>query len=189
MEEKYLHFNTKSGVYDEIRPGYPWEIYELISKYKVFDTNSNILEIGAGNGVASQEIYNKWGSKLTLIEPGIDLCRILQNKFKNNFDVKIINTTFEEYQNNNLFDAIFSATAFHWVNDSIKYRKSNELLKNDGFLIIYWNNYIVDKIEMMDKIQNVYGKHGNGVNDNKNIYEKQMEKIENRRKEVEESGY
>jgi hypothetical protein len=55
MEEKALYFNNNYQIYGNARSGYPNEIYEIISDYKYFDTDSNILEIGAGNGAASRK--------------------------------------------------------------------------------------------------------------------------------------
>jgi SAM-dependent methyltransferase len=189
MEEMALHFNNNAQIYDTVRPGYPNEIYEIISNYKHFNTDSNILEIGAGSGIASQEIYNKWQSNLVLIEPGNNLCELLDNKFKNNGNIKIENTTFEKYQNKILFDAIFSATAFHWIDVSMKYKKSYEVLHNDGLLILYWNNYGIEINSMENEIQKIYFKNRNGISDGKSVYERQMEKIESRKMEVEESEY
>jgi hypothetical protein len=189
VEETSFHFNNNSQVYNEIRPGYPNEIYEIISEYRAFDKNSNILEIGAGNGIASQEIYNKWQSKLTLIEPGNNLCKILYGKFNDNKNIEIVNTLFEKYQNKILYDGIISATAFHWLELETKYKKSHELLKDDGLLILYWNNYSIESNEMNNDIQKIYTKNGSQMAGGKSIYEKQMEKIDNRKKEIEESKY
>jgi SAM-dependent methyltransferase len=189
IEEKAIHFDKNYKLYDNIRPGYPNEIYEIISKYIPLDKNSNILEIGAGNGVASYEINNKWQPNLTLLEPGVNFCELLQLKFKNSNNVKIINSTFERYENNELFDAIFSATAFHWLDLSIKYKKSYEILKNDGLLILFWNNYNFENTGIEDRIQNLYEKYGKGFNDKKTNYERQMEKIEARKKEIDDSNY
>jgi SAM-dependent methyltransferase len=189
MEAKALHFDNNSRIYDNARPGYPEEIYTTVSKYKTLNENSAILEIGAGNGAASEEIYSKWQSKLVLIEPGNNLCKILSGKFKGNKNITIENVTFEEYQNTILFDAIFSATAFHWLNTEIKYKKSFRLLKDDGLLILYWNNFGIENNKLAEKIQNIYVKYGNGINGGKNLYERQTEKIEGRRNEIEESGY
>jgi SAM-dependent methyltransferase len=188
MEGKALHFDVNSEIYDGVRPGYPQEIYNLISKFKKFDSNSMILEIGAGNGIASQEIYNNWQSKMVLIEPGENLCKLLHNRFKNNKDIKVENIFFEVYENENLFDAIISATAFHWLDLSIKYKKSYDLLKNDGLLILYWNNYGIKGNEIGEEIQKVYSKYGSGTNNGKSAYERQMEKIECRKNEIEESN-
>ena len=188
MEEKSLHFDNNSQIYDSVRPGYPQEIYETISNYIKLDTNSNILEIGAGNGIASQEINNKWLSKMVLIEPGENLCKLLNNKFKNNKNISVENTTFEKYQNEYKFDAIFSATAFHWLDLTKKYIKSYDMLKDDGLLIVFWNNYGIENKEMENEIQKVYTKYGKGIKDEKSTYEKQIEKIESRKMEIEESN-
>jgi SAM-dependent methyltransferase len=189
MDENALHFDTHSKIYNDVRPGYPNEIYETISKYKLFNKNTNILEVGSGNGIASQEIYNKWQPKLALIEPGDNLCNILKDRFDKNNDIKICNTSFEEYTNEIVFDAIFSATAFHWCSIKTKYKKAHKLLKDDGLLILYWNNYGIEDEKISEEIQSVYAKHGKGINDGKSAYEIQMEKIRNRKMEIEESGY
>jgi SAM-dependent methyltransferase len=187
MEERALHFNNNSQIYNEVRPGYPDEIYEIVSSCKKFDINSTILEIGSGQGIASREIFDKWHCKLTLLEPGNNLCALLHNKFENNKSIEIENTAFENYQNKILYDAIFSATAFHWLDASIKYKKTHEILKNDGILVLYWNNYGVEDKMTGSEITNLYKKYGTITNDGKSSYERTMEKIENRRKEVEES--
>jgi SAM-dependent methyltransferase len=186
MEEKALHFDSHSQIYDSVRPGYPQEIYEIISNYKKLDTNSNILEIGAGNGIASQEIYKKWKSKMVLIEPGENLCELLYDRFKNDKNIAVENTTFEKYQTEYKFDAIFSATAFHWLDLSMKYKKSYDLLNDDGLLILFWNNYGIENNEMENEIQKIYTKYGKGIKDGKSSYEKQIEKIESRKIEIEE---
>jgi SAM-dependent methyltransferase len=189
MEENALHFDTHSEIYNDVRPGYPNEVYEIISKYKSFGKNTDILEIGSGNGIASQEIYTKWQPKMTLIEPGDNLYNLLKSKFSKSKGTKIYNTSFEEYNNETLFDAIFSATAFHWCDIRIKYKKAYNLLKEDGLLILYWNNYGIEDERVSGEIQNIYIKYGKGIKDGKSAYEMQMEKIENRKKEIEESGY
>ena len=189
MEKNALHFNNNFETYDNVRPGYPKEVYETISKHIKLNKYSNILEIGAGNGIASQEIYNRWSPKLTLLEPGSNLVELLYQKFKSNKDIVIENTTFEEYRSEMFFDVIFSATAFHWLDIETKYKKAHDVLKKGGLLILYWNNYGIENNEMENKIQKIYTKYGNGISDGKTAYERQMEKIEKRRMEIEDSKY
>jgi SAM-dependent methyltransferase len=184
MKKDALHFDSNHLSYNNIRPGYPEEIYQTISEYKAFDEDSNILEIGAGNGIASQEIYERWKPTLTLIEPGNNFCELLRKQFNGIDEIKIIHTTFEEFENQIPFDAIFSATAFHWCDPSTKYKKAYELLKDNGLLILYWNYYGIENAEMENEIQKIYIKYGMGINDGKTGYEKQMEIIENRRNEI-----
>jgi hypothetical protein len=63
------------------------------------------------------------------------------------------------------------------------------LLKDDGLLILYWNNYGIEDERTSEEIQNIYAKHGKGIKNGKSAYEIQMEKIGNRKTEIEESGY
>ena len=189
MEENALHFNNCPALYDDARPGYPPEIYAVVAKYAHFDANSRILEIGAGNGIASREIYRAWQPKMVLLEPGEALLELLRGRFKDDNDITIVNKTFEEYECDLPFDAIISATAFHWLDLSTKYKKSCRLLKDNGLLILYWNNYGIEAEEIAEEIQKVYRKHGLGIPDGKSAHERQMEKIESRKKEIEESGF
>ena len=188
MVENALHFDENSEIYNNVRPGYPQEIYETISKHIILNKNSRILEIGAGNGIASQEIYNNWQSNMVLLEPGGKLYELLYRRFKNNKDIEVRNEYFEQYESTYLFDGIISATAFHWLDPSVKYKKSYNFLKDNGLLIIYWNNYGIENREIEKNIQKVYNKYGNGINDGKSTYERQMEKIESRKTEILDSN-
>ena len=188
MIEKALHFDDNSEIYDNVRPGYPQEIYKTISKHIMLDKNSRILEIGAGNGIASQEIYSNWQSKMVLLEPGGNLCELLYSRFKNTKDIEVKNGYFEQYESAYLFDVIISATAFHWLDLSVKYKKSYSFLKDNGLLILYWNNYGIENKEMEENIQEVYNKYGNRTSDGKSSYERQMEKIETRKNEILDSN-
>jgi SAM-dependent methyltransferase len=184
MKKEAFHFDNNHHTYNNIRPGYPEEIYQTISEHTLFDEDSNILEIGAGNGIASQEIYDRWKTKLTLIEPGNNFCELLHKQFNGIDKIKIVNATFEQYESEIPFDAIFSTTAFHWCDPSMKYKKAHELLKDDGLLILYWNYYGIENVEMENEIQKVYIKYGMGMNDGKTGYERQMETLENLRNEI-----
>ena len=161
MERKENAFNENADNYNAARPGYPKQLYETIDRHKHFDENSYVLEIGAGTGIASFEIYKKWNPGLVLIEPGNKLCEILRGKFMDK-RIEIVNTTFENYGNNKLFDGIFSATSFHWLDRSTKYAKCFNLLKPDGLLSVYWNRYAVADNGIGDEIQRVYQKYDGG---------------------------
>src|SRR5699024_6445424 len=106
-------------------------------------------EIGAGNGIATQKIHAFWPSKLSLIEPGLELCEILEERFKENPNIRIIQDYFENVVlEKNSFDAIFCATAFHWLDKKKKYRRCHDLLVSGGLLVLFWNNSIIDNPEI-----------------------------------------
>jgi len=141
---KISSFDSIANIYDKVRPGYPQQLYLDISQAKVFNKNMTILEIGSGTGKATIEILNYFNAKVIALEPSRECYEIIKNKTINYSDLKIENTTFEKYDNKNiLFDGVFSATSFHWTDAYVKYINAYNLLKNDGLLVLYWNNYLV----------------------------------------------
>ena len=153
-------FNKVASVYNEVRPGYPPEVYDAISKYVDYNKHSNLLEIGAGQGIATEEIYNRWKANITAIEPGINLYNIMKQKFENNKNISIVNSTFEYFNTDIKYDGIFSATAFHWLDSEIKFNKTHQLLNDNSFLFLYWNNYGISDVELENQFKKIYTKYG-----------------------------
>jgi ubiquinone/menaquinone biosynthesis C-methylase UbiE len=180
-------FNKIASVYDEVRPGYPEEVYSTISQYVNYNKYSKLLEIGAGQGIATEEIYKKWQSSITAIEPGIHLYNMMDKKFKDISQINIINTTFEEFNTNTQYDGIFSATAFHWIDSKVKYKNAHDLLKDNSFIFLYWNNYGISNGELENQIRQIYTKYGfpksKATSD-----EIRNDKIEKRKNEIIQSG-
>ena len=72
MDRDYKFFDSIAVTYDEVRPGYPKELYRIASKYKQYSACSKILEIGGGQGIATQEICAFWNPDLTVLEPNLN---------------------------------------------------------------------------------------------------------------------
>lgn len=182
-------FNEVAKIYSNGRPGYPRKLYEFIVQYVPLSDHSTILEVGAGHGIATEEISDFRNPWIIALEPGINLCKLAKKRLEDRNKVSILNTSFEHFKSKGLFDAIFSATAFHWPNKSVKYKKAFELLKPNGFLIVYWNNYLVaeeDNFVAIQKIYQNYHPDGAGETDIRTL---QRRKIDNRRREIETSRY
>jgi SAM-dependent methyltransferase len=181
-------FDKLASTYEEARPGYATEVYSCINSFKTFSPTSRILEVGAGSGIATKEIADYWHSKIIALEPGHNLCILANKNLINSHNVEILETTFEDYNNSaTQFDALFSATAFHWIDPTIKYQKADKLLKDDGLLILYWNNYSICEEKLGKTIEDLYEKYGMKTS-NKTVEERQTENIEKRKAEIEDSG-
>jgi hypothetical protein len=48
---------------------------------------------------------------------------------------------------------IYSAQAFHWIDTNIKYKKCHELLKDNGYLVLFWYNPCNDKLPTTKEIE------------------------------------
>lgn len=123
--------NTAEG-YDRSRPEYPEELFRDIFCYKQVNETSNVLEIGVGTGKATQPILDTHCS-FTGIEPGSNMAGLAKQKLKPYNDFSLFVQTFQEYVNvPAAFDLIYSATAFHWIEEEYGYKRVFELLKSGG---------------------------------------------------------
>ncbi|MDC7220078.1 MAG: class I SAM-dependent methyltransferase [Spirochaetales bacterium] len=185
--EKTFEKNSRS--YSRVRPGYPAELYERIARFKKFDSSSRLLEIGAGHGVATGEVYTRWNSKILAIEPGQSLCEMGEKQFSEKGDVEFQCVPFEDFHSDIRFDGIYAATAFHWLDEEIKFRKSSELLKEKGLLFLFWNYYTISDDKVFEDIQQIYRDFhpkGAGKGDPR-VFTR--EKINKRRDEMIQSEY
>jgi len=181
-------FDKVSDIYEEVRPGYGEDLYKHITAIKKYDDNSKILEIGCGTGIATKEIADFLQSKITAVEPGENLLAIARKRLGHYSNINFVNTKFEDFNTEELFDGIFSATAFHWIDPDIKYRRAYSLLKNDGLLVLYWNNFRIKDEILQNNVEKIYNSYGMKVYD-KPVIEIQKDKIKQRMDEIKNSGF
>ena len=138
-------FDTVASTYEKMRPGYAKELYNAIFDYIAISENSNVLEIGTGGGQATAPML-MMGCKLTAVECGQQFSRLLKEKFKEFPKFSVITDKFEDTQlENDSFDLVFSASAFHWIPEQIGYEKVFSILKNGGVFARFANHPYRDK--------------------------------------------
>lgn len=125
-------FDTEASKYDKMRPGYANELFQAIFEYVKIGEGSRVVEVGSGSGQATLPVL-KTGCELTSVEYGENFSRILMEKFGRYKGFKVITGKFEEVDlEDDAYDLIFSATAFHWVPEEIGYPKVYSALKPGG---------------------------------------------------------
>jgi len=139
MTKKIEPYKGIAGIYEEIRPSYPERLIDDVIRKTNLKLDDNILEIGAGTGKATIQLAER-GFKIDAIEIGEDMAEILRDKCVNYPKVSIHVSSFEEWSNpnNQKYDMIFSAQSFHWIDKNVKYKKCHELLKDEGYLALFW---------------------------------------------------
>lgn len=156
-------FDTVSGEYDKIRPGYVSEVYEKIFDYVNIDADSHILEIGSGSGQATSPVLNT-GCFFTSVEPGENFAEILKGKFGECEKFNVINTKFEDaVLSENTFDLVYAATSFHWIEEKTGYEKVYSVLKNGGAFARFRNHPYVckDNPSLREEIDDIYDEYYN----------------------------
>ena len=160
LEQKSNWYGQIADAYDRTRPRYPQKLVNRAVEIAQLFSDARILEIGCGTGTATTT-FADLGFSLVCVEPNSEACKIACRNCARYGTVKIINTTFEEWElEKSQFDAVLAATSFHWVSPEVAYTKAAEALKADGFLILLWNtppqpSYEIYQ-ELLDSVYQTY---------------------------------
>jgi len=157
LDIKYL-FDDVVLNYEKRRPNYGTELFKHIIKYAEITRDKSVIEVGCGTGQAT-EPFLKTNCKVTAVELGENLASYTREKFKAYKNLHVVSSAFEDYDcDDNKFDMIYSATAFHWIPDEIGYKKAYRIIKNGGSIALFWNRpSINDKNNPVhQKIQSIY---------------------------------
>jgi SAM-dependent methyltransferase len=131
-------FNHAAKLYDEVRPSYPDQVIDWIISKTGININDELLEIAPGTGQATKQ-FGKRGYDIHAVELGNNLAKLLVKNCKE-YNVSVDVSSFEEWKSENTYNMIYCATAWHWLDDEIKYKKCHHLLKDNGHLVLIWNN-------------------------------------------------
>ncbi len=179
-------FDTVAELYDEYRPSYPEPLMEEILSLTSIPDEGHILEIGSGTGKATA-LFAARGYSMLCIEPGEHLAEIAKRKLKGFPKIKFQVTTFEEWEaDDNLFDLVISAQAFHWVAKEIRYSKTAQVLKPAGHLALFWNRTPPSEAPIDQKLDQVYQRYTPELASHKPDYQKEVQVWID---ELNESGY
>lgn len=133
-------FDTVASTYEKLRLGYNDELYKMLFDYIPVNKSSNVVEIGIGGGQATLPVL-KTGCKLTAVEYGEKFSALCKDKFKDYPDFNVITNKFENVDfENDAYDLVYSASAFHWIPEGIGYKKVFAMLKKDGAFARFANH-------------------------------------------------
>lgn len=139
LSEKKSWYSTVAQAYDRTRPRYPEALLQQVWGLAQLPPQARILELGCGPGIATTA-FAAQGFSMVALEPSPEAVAIAQHNCQSYPDVKIINSTFEEYAiAPTSFDGVLAASSFHWVAPEIRCQKAAAALKPQGKLILLWN--------------------------------------------------
>ena len=149
-------FDQAASDYEKARPGYPEQLFQDIIAISKIPEHGQILEIGCGTGQASVPFAEK-GYSMICLDIGKELlARAMQNCMaypKVKFEV----SSFEEWQASDAtYDLVISATAFHWIPPDVGYPKAAYVLKDTGYLALFWNYHPTPYTGFFQAAQAIY---------------------------------
>lgn len=181
-------FDIFANNYDDVRPGYPSQMYEDIQKICAISDNSKLLEIGVGSGIATTELA-KFGCYVLGIEPGSNLVKIAKEKTSKNEKIKIEEAMFESFKTTEKFDVALALTSFHWISEYVKYKKVFDMLQDNGNFVLVWNSFFQSNSPAADEINLIYQEVLSDIypNNDINVNSSVFEKLNSREREVHEN--
>jgi SAM-dependent methyltransferase len=139
-------FNEVAALYDTARPRYPHAVLDDLVALTGSQPGDRVLEIGCGTGQFTVPLA-EWGLRITALEPGADLAAIARRKLAAYPGAVVVERRFEDYDlPPEPFDLVVSATAFHWVDPSIRVTKAARALKPVGYLAIIHTHWGVGRL-------------------------------------------
>jgi SAM-dependent methyltransferase len=129
-------FDEIAGEYDSSRPAYPDKLIDQACQVAGLGRRDHVLEIGCGTGQLTRSLLAR-GLRVTAVEPGKNLVALARKKLEGAGAVEFINARFEDVPRiNGHFAAVFSASALHWVDPEVSWRKIADVLVPGGTLAL-----------------------------------------------------
>ena len=129
-------FDGVAEEYDRVRPGYPDELIDAACAVGGLGSGSRVVEVGCGTGKLTEALASR-GLAVDAVDPGPSMIEVARRRVGRRASVRFHVARFEDLSlPDGAFDAVFSATAFHWVDPRVSWRKTAELLRPGGILAL-----------------------------------------------------
>lgn len=132
-------FDAVAARYDRARPEYPEALFDVLMRQTGLRAGDHVLELGCATGKASRPLAER-GLRLTCVELGGELAATARRNLACFAGVEVVHGAFETWRpaDGAVFDAVVAATAWHWIDPDIRYRRAWELLRPGGHLA-FWS--------------------------------------------------
>src|ERR1022692_2232641 len=129
-------FDEIAAEYDRHRPAYPDELIVQACRVAGIGSGDLVLEVGCGSGQLTRSLAGR-GLRVTALEPGTNLISLARQNLQGAGEVEFVNAQFEDAQlPRERFRAVFSASAFHWVDPEVSWQRAADVLAPGGTLAL-----------------------------------------------------
>jgi ubiquinone/menaquinone biosynthesis C-methylase UbiE len=129
-------FDGVAEAYDDVRPSYPAELVTAAMERGGLVPGSPALEIGCGTGKLTELLADR-GLVVDAVDPGPKMVEIARRRVDESAQIRFHIGKFEEVSLPlESFDAVFAASAFHWVDPDVGWQKVAAHLRPQGLLAL-----------------------------------------------------
>jgi ubiquinone/menaquinone biosynthesis C-methylase UbiE len=138
-------FDAVAEAYDDVRRGYPGELVDEALAQGGLATGSRVVEVGCGTGKLT-ELLAARGLEVDAVDPGARMIEVARRRVHESSLVRFHHGRFEEVGlPEGAYDAVFSATAFHWIDPTVGWHKVARLLRPGGLLALMAHGNVADE--------------------------------------------
>lgn len=129
-------FDELAADYDRHRPAYPGALIDQACQVGGIGSGDRVLEVGCGSGQLTRSLAAR-GLHVTALEPGQRLLALARQNLAGAGAVEFVNARFEDaVLLAGQFAAVFSGSAFHWVDPKVSWQKAADVLVPGGTLAL-----------------------------------------------------
>jgi SAM-dependent methyltransferase len=129
-------FDEMAAAYDRHRPAYPDELVDQACQVAGIGPGDRVLEVGCGTGQLTRGLLAR-GLHVTALEPGANLIALARQNLAGAGAVEFVPAKLEEaVLPRGQFQAVFSASAFHWTDPEVSWQQVAGALVAGGTLAL-----------------------------------------------------
>ena len=128
-------FDRIAVEYDRHRPAYPAELVDHACATAGLAAGDPVLEVGCGTGQLTRALVDR-GLEVTALDPGERLLELAARNLGQG-GLQFVRARFEDAALPEAqFHAVFSASAWHWIDPDVSWAKAAEMLRPGGTLAL-----------------------------------------------------
>src|ERR687897_666170 len=184
-------FDGAALLYDEVRPGYPEDLFDDVVSLSGIPAGGGILEIGCGTGQATVP-FGRRGYRILCVEPGENMAAVARRNLEVYPNAEVRTGAFEAFSlRDAAFDLAISATAFHWLDPAAAYPMVARALGDGGSLALFWNVHVHNDASegFFEATQEIYAREAREIWDHKYEGPPRHDEVPDRTDEIEGSGF
>jgi SAM-dependent methyltransferase len=154
-------FDGAAEIYHKIRPTYPAPMFADL--FRLLPGVPEILEVGPGTGQATRELLAR-GATVHAVEIGLAMGAKLREALPS-LALTVTIGDFEEVDvGEDRFDAVFAATAYHWISPQAQVDRPASILKPGGVIAVVDLNQVSspDDKGFFAAAQPIFERYGEG---------------------------
>jgi SAM-dependent methyltransferase len=131
-------FDDIADLYDQVRPDYPSQVYELVSSVRPL-AGARVVDLAAGTGIASRQLRER-GAEVVATDPGVEMLTRLRARRR---DVAAVAARAERLPFAAAsFDLATCATGWHWIETAAAVAELRRVLRPGGAVALWWANHL-----------------------------------------------